>query len=70
MALHHLTLRLWEDFVKDFDRVELGAVRKMEEVDHWFKRNGGIACRQEIHDTRKEKIKAWWRRIMMKEGKL
>ena len=55
---------------KDFDRVQLGAVRKMDDADHWFKRNAGVACRQELHASRKERWTAWWNRVVMKEGRL
>lgn len=56
--------------MKDFDRVELGAVRKMAEADYFFEQHKGVAARQEIHSHYKEKWAAWWNRIVMKEERL
>ena len=56
--------------MKDFDRVELGAVRKMTEAEHWFDRRKGIACRQEVHESFVERVKAAFNRVVLKEGRL
>jgi len=49
--------------MKDFDRVELGAVRTMSEA-----RNQGVAARQEIHSRYREKIKARYNKLFMRKG--
>ena len=54
--------------MKDFDRVQLGAVRKMDDADHWFKRNAGVACRQEIHSHYKERWAAFFNKVMLRKG--
>ena len=48
--------------MKDFDRVELGAVRTTAEMDHWFNRNKGIASRHEFGSTWRERIRVFLRR--------
>ena len=54
--------------MKDFDRVELGAVRTLSEAEYFFKRNQGVAARQEIHSHYREKIKARYNKLFMRKG--
>ena len=54
----------------NFDTTEIRAARCMSEANYVFDRNKGIACRQEIHEGRKERWKAMFNRVMMKEGRL
>jgi hypothetical protein len=55
--------------MKDFDTTEIRAARCMSEADFYFDRNKGIAARQEIHETRKERWKATFNRIIF-QGRL
>ena len=48
--------------MKDFDRVETGAVRTMSEANHWFDRNKGIAGRREFGRTLLERIRVFFRK--------
>ena len=54
--------------MKDFDRVEIGAVRTLSEAAYFFKRNQGVVARQEIHFRYTEKIKARYNKIFMRKG--
>ena len=55
--------------MKDFDRVEIGAVRTLSEAEYFFKRNQGVAARREFHSRYTEKIKARYNKIFMRKGK-
>jgi len=53
---------------RDFDRAEIGAVRTMNEAEHWFKRQGEIAGRPVVYDRYRDKVKATYNRLMMRKG--
>ena len=54
--------------MKDFDRVELGAVRTMSEASYWLDKHKGVAARREFHSRYTEKIKALYNKIFMRKG--
>ena len=53
--------------MKDFDLTEIRAARNMEEANFRFKKEGIVACRQEIGGGFKERVKAVFSKIVMKE---
>ena len=56
--------------MKDFDLTEIRAARSMSEANYMFDRNKGIATRQEIGGGFKERVKAMFNRVVLKEGRL
>jgi hypothetical protein len=54
--------------MKDFDRAELGAVRKMSEANYFFDRHKDVACRQIIHSRYREKVKETYNKIFLRKG--
>ena len=53
--------------MKDFDRTEIRAAKNMEEANFRFKKEGPVACRQEIGGGFKERVKAMFNRVVLKE---
>ena len=54
--------------MKDFDRVELGAVRTMSEASYWLDKHKDGPGRPEVHSRYREKIKARYNKLFMRKG--
>jgi hypothetical protein len=54
--------------MKDFDRAEIGAVRKMSEANFFFDQNKGVACRPIVYSRYREKVKAMYNRVFLRKG--
>jgi hypothetical protein len=56
--------------MKEFDLTEIRAARTMSEANFFLDRHKGVATRQEIHASRKERWKTFFNRVVLKEGRL
>ena len=54
--------------MKDFDRVEIGAVRTMSEANYWLDRDKTGPGRLEIHSRYRDRLKARYNKLMMRKG--
>lgn len=52
----------------NFDRAEIGAVRKMAEANYFLDLHKNGPCRQEIRSSYRDKLKALYNKVMMRKG--